>query len=49
MTDWTGWREKIEHALRIQADTRARRDADPVQIVRYRPLRPYTPTLRSLR
>jgi hypothetical protein len=32
------WREKIEHALRIQADTRAYRDADPIGIIRYRPL-----------
>ena len=33
------WRERIAHALRIQAETRARRDRNPVGIVRYRPLR----------
>ena len=33
------WRERIEHARRIQEEMRAYRDANPVEIVRYRPLR----------
>jgi hypothetical protein len=43
------WREKVAHALRIQEETRQRRDADPVAIVRYRPLKVQTPTLRASR
>lgn len=37
------WREKIEHALRIQAETRAYRDTHPIGIIRYRPLHVHWP------
>lgn len=40
------WQTRIGRARRIQEAVRRHRDANPVEILRYRPLRPYVPTLR---